>query len=134
MKSSPWVSNDAAQRALVWLHYASPIILLFFFLAAFMLYSIRAAPPQVKTNEPVLKGPGGKPLPRDKRGKSQEAYQPPEFSPARRHLFRVISVGATLTFVANATAIILHTLVDRANGWWCGQHAAVSTRAPRPPH
>ena len=128
MSALPWVSHSAAQRTVVWLHYASPIILLFLFLVAFMVSSIRAAPRETKSNEPVLRGPGGKPLPQNKRGKSEPKPQLPEFSPARRILFNWISLGAAITFVANAVAVILHALVGRKDGWWCGEHAAVRIR------
>ena len=122
----PWVSNDTAQGILIYLHYASPICLLVLFLTALATYSIVTAPkrePSQDTSD--LTGPGGKPLP--KKPKSGKDNARLDFSPARKRLFIGLSVGAVLTYVADAAGVIVHALWDRRDNWWCGEAKAVGT-------
>ena len=122
----PWVSNDTAQGILIYLHYASPICLLVLFLTALAGYSIVTAPKREPSPEtPDLTGPGGKPLP--KKTKSSKHNARLDFSPARKRLFIGLSVGAVLTYVADAAGIIVHALWDRRDNWWCGEARAVGT-------
>jgi hypothetical protein len=128
MKSASSVDNRTAEKFLVFTHYASPVLLLIFFLVAFTTHSIVTAPKDstVAASKNVT-GPGGKPLPRSKtpKAKAQRKSQVPALSRARVLLFQWISAGALLTFVANAVVVICHALLDRKDNWWCGQHVAV---------
>ena len=118
--------SHTIRRVLSYLHYAYPVILLVFFLAAFMAYSIATAPEESTSGESIQTGPGGKPLPRNRRAKAQQASRTSDFSPARKLLFKWLSVAVLLTFVTNAALICIRALVERESGWWCGQDAVVS--------
>lgn len=117
-----------AHSIMVYTHYASPIILLFFFLVAFTAHSILTA-----SKEDIIRpqtgqtGPGGKPLPRTsspiaKAAREKEAL---DFSPSRKLLFTWLSAGVVLTFIGNAGTVIVHALLDRKDNWWCGQAVVI---------
>ena len=127
MLSKPWVSNHTAQNVLVRVHFASPIILISYFLIAFLAHSILTAPKIVKIEPSTGQtGPGGKPLPK-KVGKGKKEKPALSFSPARRQLFIWLSVGTILTLLGNAAVVILHALWERDQNWWCGESVAVRT-------
>ena len=119
----------SAPHILAQLHLAYPVVLLVFFLVTFMSHSIITANPEKTTTAAPVSGPGGKPLPRNKRARSGSIIklQGRDFSPAQKSLFKWVSVALIFTFLANAVLVLLHVLVNRADGWWCGQHVAVST-------
>lgn len=125
---TPWGIQRAAQNIVVYIHFASPIILLAFFLVAFVAHSIATASKDVIVL--VSKdqtGPGGKPLPQDKSTSAQarRKKQTLDLSPARKLLFVCLSVGTILTFVGNSVVVILHAVLNRKDNWWCGQSVAV---------
>ena len=110
-------------------HFNYPWVLLVVFLTAFVTNSILSAEPSLETvNEPVVTGPGGKPLPRSakKAKEAKEKRKLKDFTPGRKLLFIWLSAGVISTFVANAVNIIVHALTKRENGWWCGEATAVS--------
>ena len=117
-----------AQQVMLHTHYASPIILLVFFLVAFTAYSILTASEedvvQVATSQT---GPGGKPLPRTSSPAAKAAREKKalDFSPSRKLLFTWLSAGVVLTFLGNVVTVIVHALLDRKDNWWCGQAAVV---------
>lgn len=127
MDAKQWVSSRPAQHLLLYIHFASPPVLLAFFLVAFTVHSIVTAPKDTTiTPATDQTGPGGKPLPkytgpsaRSKRTKITD------FSRPRKLLFDLLSVGLILTFVGNAVVVILHALICRKDNWWCGQSVAV---------
>ena len=130
--SKAWltVSNPHIQNILFYLHFISPILLLVIFLAAFTTHSIRTASSSVTVRaSPNQTGPGGKPLPTGAKAAARRAKVVLDFSPARKLLFKWISVGVLLTFIANATNVLLHALLNREDGWWCGESVAVSCPA-----
>lgn len=122
--------HPAAARWLSWLHYAAPLVLLFFFLIVFTTRSIRSAnnPNDNSAAEDHLTGPGGKPLPRSARQRAslRQSRAKDDVSRPQKLLFEWISVLAACTFLANATIVILHSLVNRKEGYWCGQAYVVS--------
>lgn len=121
----PAVSNRTAQSILIYIHFASPIILIVFFLVAFTAHSIATASVDTTLKDPQDQtGPGGKPLPSKSRKTSQESNSL-DFSPARKLLFNWLSVGTIATFLANAAVVIAHALVNREEHWWCGESVAV---------
>ena len=117
-----------AQQIMLYTHYASPIILLVFFLVAFTAHSILTASKedviQVTTSQT---GPGGKPLPRTSSPAAKAAREKKalDFSPSRKLLFTWLSAGVVLTFLGNVVTVIVHALLDRKDNWWCGQAAVV---------
>ncbi|KAL9029514.1 MAG: hypothetical protein Q9196_002252 [Gyalolechia fulgens] len=123
--SKPEQSSENAQHILLFFHFASPIILIIFFLTAFTAHSIVTASTDTATN-PLEEqtGPGGKPLPSSKK-RPKKKKNVLDFSPARKLLFIWLSAGAAATFVGNAVVVILHALLDRKNNWWCGEAVAI---------
>ena len=123
------IFDRAAEDVRLYIHFASPVILLAFFLVVFTAHSIAtASPDSTVAASTQLTGPGGKPLPQGKgasQAKAQQMGQVLDFSPARKLLFDWASAGAVLTFVANAVIVISHALWNREDNWWCGQHVAV---------
>ena len=110
-------------------HYAW--VLFVVFVVAFITNSILSAEPSSEAKEPVLTGPGGKPLPRSTRKSKEEREKKKlkDFSPGRKLLFFYLSAGLLATFVANAANIIIHALTE--NDWWCGEATAVSGHSPK---
>ena len=126
--SRRWVSDGNAERILLYTHYASPIILLVVFLVAFTAHSIITASEDTTVKaSPISTGPGGKPLPQNTSAQAAARREKLvlDFSPVRKLLFQWTSVGALLTFVANGVVVILHTVLDRKDEWWCGEAVAV---------
>jgi hypothetical protein len=132
-KSGPGGTSTPAAILLlldeVHFHYAW--ILFVVFLAAFIANSILSAEPSSESKEPVLTGPGGKPLPRSTRKTKEEREKKKlkDFSPGRKLLFFYLSAGLLATFLANAANIIIHALTE--NDWWCGEATAVSGHSPK---
>ena len=120
-----WAQSHGVRKALVYLHYSYPIILLVVFLLGVMIYSIATASKEVATSAPIQTGPGGKPLPKNKKTKKAKAKEPEEFSAVARGLFNWLTVGVILTFLADAALVCLHALIDRKENWWCGKPVAV---------
>ncbi|SMR41419.1 unnamed protein product [Zymoseptoria tritici ST99CH_1A5] len=118
-----WVSNPVAQRVLSYLQIAYPIILLILYLLAFTARSIVAAgkeEPVVQESEQL--GPGGKPLPPRKNNQPKKhSTHDLDFSRPRKLLFEWLSVGVILSLGANVAVIIVHALLERKEGWWCGE-------------
>jgi hypothetical protein len=124
LASRPWVSNRTAQDILVYTHFSSPIILLALFLIAFTAHSIITSSDEAAVEPSTYRtGPGGKLLPPNTKGKRRKNAL--DFSHARKLLFIWLSVGVSVTFVANAGVVILHAVLDRKDNWWCGESVAV---------
>ncbi|KAI5240678.1 hypothetical protein E4T43_05939 [Aureobasidium subglaciale] len=120
-----WVAEHKAQRLLTIVHFAYPIILLFYFLTAFTIRSIISArndEPDNAVSEPQL-GPGGKPLPKKKAPAEKNTFL--DFSRPRKLLFEWLALAATLTLAGNAVTVIVHALYARKEEWWCGQATVV---------
>ena len=118
------ISNKTITGLLTVLNYATPILLLFFFLAVFTLRSILAANNANtlgSVSPPVEYGPGGKPLPIKKTTPDKKLLASLDFSRSRKLLFNWLSIVAAGTFLANAALVLLRTLVQRKDGWWCGK-------------
>jgi ATP-binding cassette, subfamily B, vacuolar membrane transporter HMT1/ACLQ len=125
--------HNAAGRIATFVHYGSPICLLLAFLAAFAYRGIRLASTvedgNGKPNDATgqLYGPGGKPLPiRKVTGLQRKKDKAADFSPAKKLVFRWISLFATLTFLASIVLTFVHVFLDR--GWWCGEPQVVCRR------
>ena len=112
---------------LVHFHYAWTLFVVF--LVAFVTNSILSAETSSESKDPVLLGPGGKPLPRSVARKSREELEKKkklkDFRPVRKLLFLYLQVGLLGTFIANAVNIVVHALTESENGWWCGEATAV---------
>lgn len=124
-------SLGAAYWILHYVHYTYPLGLLVVFLSAFLAHSIISSPThQSVSSRSGLTGPGGKPLPPTSRPPSNS---PPKltnegFGKIRSLLFCWLSVGLIGTFVGNIVNIIVHAIVERNAGWWCGEAAAVCSQ------
>ena len=120
-----------AQKVMIYTHYASPVVLLVFFLVAFTTHSILTASkePLVEV-KPGQTGPGGKPLPRTSSPTAKAAREKKalDFSPSRKLLFTWLSAGVVLTLLGNAVTVIVHALLERKDNWWCGQAVVVCAK------
>ena len=129
--ANTWTSSVAARQALIYLHYIYPVAILLIFLVVFLIHSIRTAVPEKEFSpqESAQTGPGGKPLP-DNRKLARKSTLSPEFGPGSRLTFCWLSIGVVLTFLADAILICVHALVYREENWWCGKSVAVSIISP----
>lgn len=127
----PWLGPEDANHLLEYLHFACPIVLLFFFIFAFSAHSILSSKAAGKASSTTVQyGPLGKPLPT--RSQSFRAIAPRDFSRNRKLVFEWLTVLVCVTFVANAAVVILHALAERRNHWWAGQSVTVSSSSCRP--
>jgi ATP-binding cassette, subfamily B, vacuolar membrane transporter HMT1/ACLQ len=128
MFSGSWPLNRTAHEVLSATQSFYAIILLVIFLTAFTAHSIATASKGDTTAAPSTQlGPGGKPLPRGKKPKEKSGIATQtDFSKNTKLLFNWLSVAVLVTFIANATLVILHSLVKRKENWWCGQAVVVS--------
>lgn len=125
--SPPSSVYGAAYWILHYTQYAYPLVLLVVFLVAFVTHSILSSPnSQSISSRSNLTGPGGKPLPPTSRPPSNS---PPKqkndgFGKIRSLLFCWLSVGLIATFIGNTINIVVHAIVERGAGWWCGEAPA----------
>ncbi|KAF8854696.1 hypothetical protein BDZ45DRAFT_706449 [Acephala macrosclerotiorum] len=119
---------EAAGTLLKLVHFNYAWVLFVVFLVAFVANSILTAEPSSESKEPILTGPGGKPLPRSSARKSKEERERrkklKDFSPGRKLLFLYLSVGLLATLVGNGANIIIRSLTSE-EGWWCGKATAI---------
>ena len=124
------VSVATSQRFLNVTQYAYPMVLLVTFLVAFTARSIVVARKVDKRSEEPEEsrvGPGGKNLPsRQSKSVNKDEGGDADFTRPAKLLFNWLSVIVCATFVASAADIIVHALVKREDGWWCGQAPVVS--------
>ncbi|KAK7513873.1 heavy metal tolerance protein precursor [Phyllosticta citriasiana] len=122
---------NIARSALLYLHYAYPIVLLFFFLLVFCLRSVATSSRPEPSKESsdshiIITGPGGKPLPKRDAPKNKQKRDPNQDTPrAQKLLFEWLSVLVAGTFAANAVTVIFHALYSRKEHWWCGQSVVI---------
>ncbi|KAI1005391.1 ABC transporter [Podosphaera aphanis] len=103
--------------------FHSPWILAVIFTIAFVVHGILSAEPSNDAKKLVLLGPGGKPLPlSSKRAKElREKWQKRlDFSPTRKLIFQIMSMGLVATYLANGANIVTRALVTDG-GWWCSK-------------
>lgn len=125
-------SNETITGLLTVLDYGTPIILLFFFLSVFTLRSILTADNANildSVSARVEYGPGGKPLPTTKSTPDKKVLASLDFSRSRKLLFNWLSLFTACTFIANAAVVLLRTLIQRKEGWWCGKAYTVCRSA-----
>ena len=124
-------SHTTSQHILTRLQYASPIIIVFFFLLAFTARSILTAKNENTIGGASDKlGPGGKPLPKKNPLRKTTFDASLDFSGSRKLLFNWLSVLVALSFLVNTANVILHIVVRRQDSWWCGRSVVVSIGIP----
>lgn len=130
----PLLSNSTTRQVLLYLHYASPIALLLFFLCAFTVRTIAASRSSNSNSNGLDQqangtptGPGGKPLPQRVPPRTPPKKDPrdDDLPRAGKLLFEWLSVLTAFTFAANAVNVIVHALYSRDEQWWCGQSVVV---------
>jgi len=130
------VSVATSQRILNVTQYAYPMVLLVTFLVAFTTRSIlvaRKVDKRLEEPEECRAGPGGKNLPsRQSKSVNNDKGDDVDFSKGAKLLFNWLSVIVCATFVASAADVIVHALVKREEGWWCGQAPVVSETQREP--
>lgn len=120
--------SDTTSSVLYFTRYAYPLILLIFFIVIFIVRDIVNAPPRLTANvpgSPQKSGPGGRPLPSPaaSRPSNTQSFTPTR---ARSVVLQCLASAVALSFVADATTVVLHVLTERARGWWCGEAVVVS--------
>jgi hypothetical protein len=129
-------SQSPAERLLSYIHFFSPLAILFFFLAVFTVRSMRVTSPIATNNangsipHRQMYGPGGKPLPQRKAtGLMRERDKQNDFPRNQKLSFQWLSILAATTFFASGVVIIVHALTERRHpdGYWCGQAVVVSS-------
>lgn len=129
--SLPWVSDPTAQALLNYTQITCPMLLLSLYILTFTVQTIVAARREGEVPQQTDQlGPGGKPLPKKKHNepkKEADAVHGLDFSPPRKLLFEWLSVGVIASLLANIVVVILHALLARKEGWWCGQAPTVSS-------
>lgn len=122
------ITLATTNRLLDIIHFNYAWFLGLIFVVAFVANSFLCAQSAAaETNEPVLLGPGGKPLPQSARKTKEELKKKKkllEFSPGRQQVFLYLSAALLATFVAHGSNVIIHALVE-AEGWWCGEASAI---------
>lgn len=123
---SPLISPIWAGQILHYTQILYPVFLLVLFAVGFVIHGVITA-----GNDPALPpppnvtGPGGKPLPMRRPSKAK-VPQKENVGTIKRLLFIWLVSGVIATFVGNAANIVVHALVKRDEGWWCGEATAVS--------
>lgn len=132
VESSPWYNGtngtSTVQELVDVVHFNYAWVLFVVFMIAFVTNSVLTAEPSSESREPILTGPGGKPLPRSARKYKEELQRRKklkDFSPVRKVLFQYLSAALLATFVANGANVVVHALSTEE--WWCGKAKAVSS-------
>ncbi|KAI0200504.1 hypothetical protein F4808DRAFT_163419 [Astrocystis sublimbata] len=127
-------NNRLVKSILAKTQYLYSPLLLGFLLVFATLYSIYVFKKEGDGIAPkVVTGPGGRPLPGNKKRSAEKKAPEPEarFTPAIRALFQCLYAAVTLTFVAQGAAISAHaviaTSVEGDHAWWCGEPKLVYT-------
>lgn len=116
------------RRVLQIFEYAYPVILLFFFLIAFLAQSIISSRRKRAPEAELLTGPDGRPLPYKRKTRVDEVTL---FTRNQKLTFQWISVLLVASFAANCANVVLHVLVAKNDGgWWCGKAAVVRLHDP----
>jgi hypothetical protein len=123
---SPLIPTIWAERIIHYTQFIYPIILLLVFVVGFAIHGvITAGNDPTSPPPPNVTGPGGKPLP-TRRPSRTKVPQKENVNVVKRLLFIWIGFGLVATFIGNAINIVVHALVKRRDGWWCGEATAVS--------
>ena len=111
-------------------HFNYTWVLFLVFVIAFVANTILSFERSSESTQPILLGPGGKPLPRSLARKNKEEREKKkklqDFSPSKKLLFLYLSAALLATFLANGINIVIRALTKSENGWWCGEPMAVS--------
>lgn len=119
-------SHGTARTLLQYLRICYPIFIFAVFVGTFVANSILAAKNVNRNSNSVCTGPGGRPLPKRSRSTTAVAKQPQKFSENTKLLFKWLSVGVVLTFVADTVINITHVILSKSQHWWPGQSLVVS--------
>jgi hypothetical protein len=109
-------------------------VLLTTFIAIAVIHSIRSSKASEDIVSPVVRGPGGKPLPVTKKRKDRlsSAYRLPDIGPIAKQVFRYLSGFLLITFIVNGGAIGIRAWRENKHvpygevGWWPDQSTVVS--------
>ncbi|KAL1963689.1 hypothetical protein VTN77DRAFT_7893 [Rasamsonia byssochlamydoides] len=118
--------HAVARDVLGYVHVASPIGLILVFIVSFVVNSIISAKQLTPKRNSVVSGPGGRPLPKRTRSTmAVVARERPDVSPNLKLVFKWLSVGVLLTYIADAAVNTAHVIVARSEHWWRGQAVVI---------
>lgn len=124
-----WSYAGAIRSIVTVLQYAYPIILLFFFLAAFTFRSIATSNSNANIAKPTTTGPGGKPLPAtDPTRNFVKKTVHDDVTQTQKRVFEWLSLATALTFIGNSVVVVAHALVDKKEHYWAGKAVVVRTQ------
>ncbi|KAL6704430.1 ATP-binding cassette-type vacuolar membrane transporter Hmt1 [Coniothyrium glycines] len=121
-----WAYAAPLRKAVTAIQYAYPIVMLFFFLAAFTLRSIAASKSNSNIAQPTTTGPGGKPLPAtDPTRNFVKKTAHDHVTQTQKRLFEWVSLATALTFLGSSAIIIMHALINKDEGYWAGKATVI---------
>ncbi|CAI4219135.1 unnamed protein product [Parascedosporium putredinis] len=107
------------------------------FVVTALVCSIRSSRTEEDAVTPIVRGPGGKPLPVTKRKKNLgfsgqgNGANLPEIGPFAKTVFKLLSGFLALTFFLNGAAVVFHAWKANRDlpagqvNWWCGEPMVV---------
>lgn len=116
------------------------------FVVTALVCSIRSSRTEEDAVTPIVRGPGGKPLPVTKRKKNRgfsgqgNGADLPEIGPLAKTVFKFLSGFLALTFFLNGVAVVFHAWKANRDlpagqvNWWCGEPMVVSGPWPSCAH
>jgi hypothetical protein len=131
MDENPTITESVAPAVQLFfsiLQIAYPLVVLFVYLVSFTTRSIATArnDNDESTQQTTQLGPGGKPLPKHtKTAKNHRDDEVADFTKPQKLLFQWLTVGVTFSLLGNIVVVLAHALVERKEGWWCGQSPTV---------
>jgi hypothetical protein len=127
-----WSYAGPLRTAITVIHYAYPIVMLVFFLAAFTLRSIAASKSNTNIAQPTTTGPGGKPLPAtDPTRNFVKKTVHDDVTQTQKRVFEWVSLATAFTFVGNSVVTIAHALAKEEEQWWAGKAVVVCAAQSR---
>lgn len=121
--------------------YLYALVLLVTFIAGAAWYSVYNAKKDEDQAQPVVKGPGGKPLPVTKRKKRDDGERKvgPRFGRTAKNVFRYLACVVFLTYVASSVSMFRHAFwYEDPYKWskeglpWAGEWTVVRIQLPMP--
>ena len=116
-----------------------PVVLLLSFIVSAGIHTIITSKTEEELAGPTITGPGGKPLPVNKRKREQQPRDSDDDAGAGGGLvwtiFLYLTGGIVMSFVANGAAVAAHAMKSSSdagldNAWWCGEERTVSFCLP----
>jgi len=128
------VISRVAADLLTILNYAYPSLVLLVFLVASLAHSINLSKrgnreKKESTTAAATPSDGPSTNRRGRKRKNEKKALPkvtPDFSSEQKRVFLGCNIAVVLTYLANASLVILRAWVDRDAAWWCDKQFVVN--------